>query len=100
MKTTIAKVLGKPSDYWICPACSSLNWYENEECCDKLGIGCEQINPMEDYSSKMADYEETLIQVKTDLVNEVLDYIKDEIEFYMEEYDYDEDDCDNIELTC
>jgi len=28
----LSKIVTKPSDYKLCPACSKVNWYENEEC--------------------------------------------------------------------
>lgn len=32
MQHTLAKILGKPSDYRICNNCGCVNWYENETC--------------------------------------------------------------------
>jgi hypothetical protein len=97
MKTTIAKVLGKPSDYWICKKCNGLNWYENEICSEEnQGSECNGKQP------KLTD--------KRDL--KVLKWAEDEIEFYRElcdcdaccsdeeECEFDEDDCDNIEIKC
>jgi hypothetical protein len=98
MTTTIAKVIGKPNDYWVCTDCNSLNWYENEVCCDSAGMGCEEVNPMEEF---MIDDEYLITEEFVDAnIKKVLKYIDDEIEFYVEELEYDEDDCDNIEIDC
>lgn len=98
MKTTIAKVIGKPSDYWICPNCNCLNWYENEECNDNAGIGCDRTNPLDDYSLNIENYNEIVEETKEEMNQEVLDWIKEQVEFYMEELDYNKDECNNIEL--
>ena len=47
MTTTIAKVLGKLSDYWVCKKCNGLNWYENEVCTgeNSLILGCKGKQP-------------------------------------------------------
>lgn len=84
MKTYIPKIIGKPSDYWICKECNGLNWYENEECTgeNQGDITCKGKQP------KLSN--------KRD--KKVLNWVEKELEFYKEEYDYTEDDCDNIEI--
>ena len=65
MKTTIAKVIGKPSDYWVCPECGGLNWYENEACvvntsiieCE--GLYVEPLNSMEEELQKIEVCQDT-----------------------------------------
>lgn len=79
MKTTIEKILGKPSDYWVCPNCKVLNWYENEKCTDRLEVGCEQ------------DYE------ANDSL--VLDFVNEEIKFYLETFYDSEEDCYRVEIN-
>jgi hypothetical protein len=99
MKTTIEKVIGKPSDYWVCPNCNSLNWYENEQCNDNWGVNCDRTNPLDDYSPTMENYEQVIIEQKEEMNNEVLEWIKKEIAFWMSEYDYSEEDCDKIKIN-
>lgn len=81
MKTTISKILGKPSDYVICTSCNKLNWYENDncECGDKVIV---PDTPVDKVANSL----------------QVLKWIESEYEFYMKEYGYTEDDCDNINI--
>lgn len=111
MTTTIGNVLSKPSDYWVCPDCNSLNWYEEDECCDKLGMGCVEGNPLntqellikdfntlEEYDIAYEQKEEEYKELRKDMDGKIKKWISDEIEFYMEEYNYEKEDCYNVEL--
>ena len=42
MQKILACIIGKPSDFKICIDCSSINWYENEECHECGGKYFEQ----------------------------------------------------------
>lgn len=99
MKTYIPKILGKPSDYWVCKECNGLNWYENEVCtgqnqgCECEGLKTTPTNSMEQEQEELA----------------VLKWIEDEINFYRnlenannlfceDECEFDEDSLDDIEI--
>ncbi len=100
MKTYIPKIIGKPSDYWICKECNGLNWYENEECTGEssLILDCEGLKPLMDNSMEREQNE-----------LEVLKWVDVEIEdrkdircsnCQCEEgcCDFDENELDSIEI--
>ena len=88
MKTYIPKILGKPSDYWVCEKCKGLNWYENEVCTgENSGTECKDFKPT---PMNLDGIEHEKMKV--------LEWIYNELEFYKEEMDYAKDECDNIEI--
>jgi hypothetical protein len=99
MKTYLPKILGKPSDYWVCWKCNGLNWYENEVCTGQ-NQGCE-CNGFKPTAMCLEGVEE--------LELDVLNWVEKEIEFYRnlknannlfceDECEFDEDDLDDIEI--
>jgi len=74
MKTTLEKMIGKPTDYKICVDCYLANWYENNEC-----YNCE--------CSKFLDDQD-----------DVLEWVKKEYDFWINVEDYTEKEADNIEI--
>lgn len=98
METWIEKVIGKPSDYWVCPNCNSLNWYENDECSSHYAV-CDRTNPMNDYSEDMKDYDIAIKEQWDDMENQVEEWINEEIEFYEDE-GYDIEEIYKITIDC
>lgn len=91
MKTYAPKIIGKPSDYWVCPNCGKLNWYENEECNG------------EDFEQKYDSCGATNIRdgnsSNEEMDRDVLDWIDQQIKFYSEELKYTEEQIDQVEFN-
>lgn len=76
MKTYIPKILGKPSDYWVCDKCKGLNWYENEVCSgENQGLECDGLQP--NPTNSLEQEQEEL---------KVIKFAQDEIDFLKMEY--------------